>query len=945
MAPKRRTKPEAKPTSVEQPAPAPAAPQGFIAEERAALRTAFAEWRPDARTLALLLAAALVTRFINLTQPDLWMDEIVILQEAFTGKFATVSWAGHMVHLGPVGFFLRLFGQNAFGLRFWGALLGSLAVPITFLWVRLAVDRTIALAAALFVLANQFLLLYAQDGNFYGGMTFYTSICLLAYVLFFRGAPHAGLVLFAATALLNFKNHPITAVPTAAMLGGMVTGALIFRDVRGALLAWKPSEWSRRPLVPLLGVALLVASPWLLKALPGVATFLATTIDPGAASLTNVEFGWPIFRDHLTAFGINYFRPGPSERAFAILPLVLFASGLVFGLVRWNRGGRPKALLALLGLAVVLPLASYALIFSLDLNRNFNLRYFTYMVPLFLFVLTLGSLPQRKDGAAAALVLGCWPLLIQAGFSVRYLFADKANYAEGVAGLKKEYKPGDRLLVPTRNDRVQSQYYLAKNALPALAPDYQYINQSGWADLAGGALPFAMNGDNGTRILSAWRHVEAPRLYAFCDGALLQEYEGHSKLSEGHDLHMARWDVADRVVYPNLSVTFTFDELTDANAVAITGPGTWALAVDGNTTSETLTTTRPSRMKGSELRALAKADGKSLALVPVLPDSLLLRFDAGATLPDHTKLFPEQRGGELYLRNERDGGYEFLVHQPEGAPRQLVVKLARRDEASELLKKNSAPIPAGMLVSVAVDGRHLGVWGVPGGAVEAVRLPIEVDLAPGNHRVSIDGFQPRSVYTPYFPWLFQGIEWNRAHEPDAKPSGVRVSSGWTKTPAGSQWQVQGSFSGAVDESLVAPAGDHPLRVDFPGDKNGNSIVIGPPMAVEPGTTALFWFHYRLDGVETQEITPTVFFVDASGKPVSREPANGANLRGSTLGGAWVRRQIAAPVPAGAAALVPAFQSFPYKGETEHGTFWIGSLGSPATAATVRDPALPRRYFP
>lgn len=924
--------------------PATAAASGFLAEERRTLAEVVALWRPDWRLLLGLLAAALVTRFFNLSRADLWMDEIVIFREAFAGRFETVSWSAHSAHLGPVGFLLRTLGQTVLALRLWGALLGALAVPLTFLWARLVADKAAALMAALLVLANPFLLLYAQDGNFYGGMTFYTSAALLGYVLFFRGAPHAGLVLTGAASALNFLNHPIAAVPGAVMLGGMAQGVMLFPDLRRALLAWKPADWLRRPLVPMAGLALLVAFPSLGKALPKAAGFLAKVIDPGASSLTNVEFGWAIFRDHLTAFGINFYRTTSLERSLAAIPLALFVIGLARGLLRWRNEGQPRPLLALVGLAVVLPVASYALIFSLQLNRNFNLRYFTYLVPVFLFVLALAVTPQRRS--RALLALGAIPLLVQGAFALRYLADDKANFAEGARLLKEGYKAGEVLLVPTRNDRVQSQFYLGRAGLPSLAPDYQYINQSQFADLAGGALPFALNGDTGTRLLSAWRHVEAPRLYAFSDMALEQEFAGHSRLGEGHDLRIARWDVADRVIYPGLPVRFRFEELTEANMVAIAGEGRWSLAVDGVDTGEALAADGPSRLSGAALRALAKRDGEALLLRPQLADSLALRFDAGATLPDHTKLSAVPLAGRTWLRNERDGGYEFLVWQPADAPRrQIVLNLARRDERDELLKKNAAPIPPGLTISVAIDGTHRGLWEVPSGAPEAVRLALPLELSPGTHRISVDGFQPRAVYTPYFPWLFQGIEWNAQREAPAAPAGLALSPGWESMPPASAWQVQGAFRGSPDTSLTAPAGDHPLRVDFPSDVSGNALIAGPPMPVQPDSVALFSFHYRLLGVERQEITPTLFFLDASGRTLGQQPANGANLRGSTLGGAWVRRQVAAPVPRGAAALVPAFQVYPYKGESKGGTFWVGSLAAPATEAAWRDPALPARYFP
>ncbi|MCC7390800.1 hypothetical protein IT571_00390, partial [Candidatus Sumerlaeota bacterium] len=83
--------------------------------ESSSLRQLFAELKADKLWLLGLLVAAAIPRFWNLTQAALWMDEIIILQEAFTGKFKTVSYAAHAAHLIPQGWFLHLFGQNELG--------------------------------------------------------------------------------------------------------------------------------------------------------------------------------------------------------------------------------------------------------------------------------------------------------------------------------------------------------------------------------------------------------------------------------------------------------------------------------------------------------------------------------------------------------------------------------------------------------------------------------------------------------------------------------------------------------------------------------------------------------------------------------------------------------------------------------------------------------------
>jgi len=515
------------------------------------------EFHPWKGWLLAVTLLAFALRFFGLGNASLWMDEIVILQEAPARQFETVSYSAHMTHLEPVRLMLKWFGETAFGVRVWSALLGTLAVPLIFLWGLWTRGSRLAVGASLLATVNCFLIMYSQDGNYYGGMTFYMAGQLAAYTLFFRGAPYTGGLLLLLAGIAGFKNHPISAIPTAVMLAGMGVGAFIFRDIREKLIAWKPSEWKGRPAVPVLAAALVVLIPFSLKNATGFLTTTSGLITPGETTLTNVAFKLPFFWDHLTALGVNFHRMGETSRLLAIVPLAYLLAGFLAG-IRDAGGRKSPAQLAFLGLALVLPIVSYIFLFSLQMDRNFNLRYFIYLAPVFLGVAALPAavladwLGKKRENTLGA---SFWSTLAPYGavalaFSLVYLAADKSNYRSGTEALNQERKAGEPIIASTRNDRIQAYYYLDKAGLPATSPDFTFLSQPGYEDAYGAVFPYLMNGEQSAWIISAWRHVQAKRLYGLYEEGLPLEYDGNSKWNSQQDFRLHHWDYGSNVVYP-----------------------------------------------------------------------------------------------------------------------------------------------------------------------------------------------------------------------------------------------------------------------------------------------------------------------------------------------------------------------------------------------------------
>lgn len=956
--------------------PRPAAPPagGFLQEERDTLRELCRELVPWRGVILAFFVAALALRFFNISQPSLWMDEIIIQREAYSGEYKTVSYRAHAAHLAPVGAVMHVLGQNEFGLRFWGALLASGAIPLLFIWGLWTARGVFAVFTALLACVNCYLVYYAQDGNYYGGMTFYTVVGMLGYTMFFRGAPHTGVLLTAVSGYINYRNHPIGAIPTAVLLGGMAAGLVLFSEVRTRLIAFRPAGWRRRPAVPVVLVLLIVASPFVPGMARRVLDGLRQMIDPGEGTLKNIEFGVAIFREHLTAFGVNFYRPSGWDEWLAIFPLAFYAIGVLLAVVEYRRT-RNVALLAAAGLAVMLPIVSYFVLFSLKLNRNFYTRYFTYMVPVFLAMggwalarlreMLTSRNPRALEMGQGTLVTGLMlaPMLLSLLYTGRYLIDNKRNYKDGMKVLAREYRGGDRFILPTRQDRIEGNHYLSENKLPIAAPVYTVVEPPSYPNMMAGAFPYVMNGVKDTWVVSAWRFVPAPDLYDFLDAAMEKRFEGTSRMGPENDLRL--YKIADDTpyLYPNAAARLRLAEAGSQAAmtphVIVPGPGSWRVSSPG---SDEFTLEAPFPHGGMvHVPAMFyNLDPEDVLFTPVLPARLVYTHTQAINWPENLTMFPGRLGDTDYVRSERDGAYDYLLYQPAGEKRQLLVNLVRRDENDPLLQRNEGTVPAGMLMGVAVDGVHRGFWRIEAGEPELVRIPVNLGLEPGNHRVSISGLSPRSVYTPYFPWNFVGIEWNGGESPEAARSleelgTVKLSPGWSEMPLagapgepiGRDWTVRGPYETLVDPAMKGPAGDPAIRVRFPRKASAPYSLLTPAMPVRPGTLAVYTFYLKLEGMEDHEATPIHHFLDANARPIPGiYHANGPNHRGTTLGKGWVRRQITVPVPAGAAYMAGGVQVYPLEnGNTTGGTLWLSSFFSPGVNGIhLDDPALPAGYF-
>lgn len=923
MARKGRRQPAApvEPRSPSGSAPAMASAPSWVATEWAILRALAVSIRHHASLLAIITAVAGLLRFVRLGNASMWMDEVVMLREAGAGVYRTISYRAHSAHLAPVSMMLDWFGESPTTLRLWSALLGTLAVPVLALaafWIR---GRDLAIAVGALAATNCFLVFYAQDGNYYGGMTFYTSLQLLALVLLYRHAVLAGLTLFAIAGFLNFRNHPISVLPVGLQGAFMLASLVLVPGLRRAFISTNPRQWKARPGLPMLAtvmLAALVATGIFGKQL---LAFISRIIDPSDASLTNVEFTFAFFLTHFRGLMVNFFRETPADFVIALLPATLLA---ISGWVAWRWRRASPAIAAVIGLGAAWIFFSYVVIFLISVNRNFNLRYFTYLVPPMLMacaaaVVWLAESVSRRFHHALAILLVI-AVLPSAWNTLRLIGTDKQNYRAGAAYLAGQRQPGEPIILLSRNDRVEAEHFLPEAGLPGQPPALSNLSAPVFADVFSRSFPAALTTVDSGWIVSAWRYVAMPRLYETLAQGLSPAYRGTSKLGHEKDSLVYRWSNHTGVVFPNAA----WNPAADNATAILLGPAAWR-----TTRGETLS-----------VEGASRAVPNPGPLVPILPPVVEYTAADMINMVEHTRLYAEELQGQPVIRSTRDCSFDFLLYQPE-APRHLEITVAAG--------ANATPIPRGLAVLVFLDGTLHGIYDITtAGTLETIT--VNSPLPVGNHRLSVYGTVPRGIYTPEFTWYFGGVRWKEGEHPAATPSmignGVEITAPWTvrAEPGLPGWYTSGITDLQIDENRPGPDGDPSIRIAATPLADYSFDILSPPMPVQPGTVLVAYMHLHLQGLETHELTPSVVFLDAAGELLPLDlHTNGPNIRGTTIGDGWLRRPMAVPVPRGAVAAAIGVRGYPVKGESTESVLWISSIGA-GIREPIPDPMLPAQYF-
>jgi hypothetical protein len=167
---------------------------------------------PELWILAVVIAIGAILRFGTISSQSYWLDEATTVHEMQLSFGAML----HQVHVNettpPLYFVLawlwaKVFGTSEAGVRSLSALLGTAAIPITYLCGRELVSRAAGLVAAALAALSPFMIWYSQEARSY---MLFAVLCGLSFLFFartLRDPSHRNMAWWAVTSAAAILTH------------------------------------------------------------------------------------------------------------------------------------------------------------------------------------------------------------------------------------------------------------------------------------------------------------------------------------------------------------------------------------------------------------------------------------------------------------------------------------------------------------------------------------------------------------------------------------------------------------------------------------------------------------------------------------------------------------------------------------------------------------------
>lgn len=503
--------------------------------------------------LALTLLAALI-RLPFLSRFGLWLDEIYVREAAIEPLAANLRTV-HFIHFLAVKAGLAL-SDSDFGLRLASALFGITGVPLGYLVVRRPSGPRVAAIFAACLAFVPYFINYSIDANYYSHMIFWSLLGLAAAVRFAEGGSPIWLAIQVPLALAGFFVHPFSAI---------FFGSLILVGVTGLTRRWLRRERGRAPDVspglalalPITALVLLLGVVWVLSAtasgreLQRVAGRFADMIELGR-SPTNVDFTWGFFENYFRRIGPAYYAvEGGSAWLQALVSagsLLCFAAFLG-GLARLRRR---RVLVAILLLPFLL---SFAVLFNLRAERHFNLRYFSYLVPLYWLGIALavegaGNVLARRLGSPAGRAI---PLALLLALLVpqyaHLLRTDGRNWDAVIPVVASRARPDEPLVFTNWAEEAMLPFYQERYGLES-QPTHRLAYTPRRERLAESELKDLCYRTASLWFISSWLDIHSDEAVEWASTRMDTVARGRSVFSERYDVTAYHWNHGGRFVLP-----------------------------------------------------------------------------------------------------------------------------------------------------------------------------------------------------------------------------------------------------------------------------------------------------------------------------------------------------------------------------------------------------------
>ncbi len=167
---------------------------------------------PELWILAVVIAIGAILRFGTISSQSYWLDEATTVHEMQL-SFGSLLHQVHVNETTPPLYFVlawlwaKVFGTSEAGLRSLSALLGTAAIPITYLCGRELVSRAAGLVAAALAALSPFMIWYSQEARSY---MLFAVLCGLSFLFFaraLRDPSHRNLAWWAVASAAAILTH------------------------------------------------------------------------------------------------------------------------------------------------------------------------------------------------------------------------------------------------------------------------------------------------------------------------------------------------------------------------------------------------------------------------------------------------------------------------------------------------------------------------------------------------------------------------------------------------------------------------------------------------------------------------------------------------------------------------------------------------------------------
>ncbi|MDX1973355.1 MAG: hypothetical protein SFY68_12560 [Candidatus Sumerlaeia bacterium] len=916
-----------------------------VALEGSTPTTPHSEYRKILPELLLITIVAAILRFLFLDRPDLWMDEVRVYFDAIRGTNEVVSDA-HRVHLGILGWLLNNISDSPWMLRFWGALAGTLAVPIMALTAYLLGGRPLFRVCGFLAAFSPFLVFYSRDANYYGPMTFFASLQLLCIALFVCKQRVLSVILLCLTAVITHYNHPFASIHSVVSIS--IVGLLTLVDLwnhRAHLMKYLSTKG-----VVFLVIGFLLFAGLLVFVGKGYSQTFGVLQDKFSFGkpLANVSLTPTFFYQLFTSLLVVHVPVQGYEtvsRFLGLIPFVLAIFG-VFQVVRSflqrlqgasdsSNHQNGIAQIAVVGVILLSLILALFVIFNVS-YRTFYPRYFSFLVPGGMLCVALGicSLSSFAGKSFRSEYLLA-PILLFYAFQLTPHYSPKAaNFKLLDEYVENESTEDSRVFFPVNEELSQALFYFNSEQLEAfilhhLRPSLKHSARN-W-------LSLYLYGRKDVIVASAWRHAPLGEFWTHLDAITETVVAGTSVHGPEQNARVYHWKTADRALLPNIATRFEYGPGTNT---VVVDEGHWKLHGDSKLIDQLksrFSSSTPDSVQNSASVLYsfdAQSSGTLLAL-PVIPEKLDLGPFGHYNLTNDTRNkegilvdgkvivpgdFEEEPEGEPVFQMAFDGVFNYVIYQPANEQRHLVFKRFCSAE----------PLPKGhgkntFLYEVAVNGVHQGIYPSEDKPGEWVETQIDLVLPPGNQNVMVYATKIR-LNDPFHDWIWGGTEWNQG--PATKPTLPVPDSLLTKIPDSSPfiWGEPGAvnlspqfvptaphYNRHVSSERTGPSGSKALLFTFNGNyshaKEVYSQTFTKPIPVREGQLFVYSTFIRNEYAKDYAASLMNLFLDANGKSMG---ATQGKQQHSTYPQAqrWVRYVEIVQIPKGCAYFAPGVFVYP-----------------------------------